>query len=428
MTEQEYLKYCLAEVEEKLNWKESIVWKESDYIHLAKIISESSNISISPHTLKRLFGKIKYKKRYNPQLATKDALSRYLGYLNWFEFVEKNKNKFAEAPIIETKHNYKIKKRNYLIVLIIVLIGIILISTNYFKKSDAKIAPFTINLQDTIGIVPFTVPVKYDFKKIKSDSIFIDFDFIHPVHGAQIVNPNKKGNTINFTYQLPGFYNVELKRDQKLLYTKNVLAMSSGWDSYFMSESKLGRYWLDNEIELQNNSDGYLYYSLDYLENVGFNVNQVFYITHRLYKQFKIDGDNFKLEARFKNSEELGGITCYDFILRIICENNLNYLKLMENGCSQFSGVKFGETRLEGNQDNLSAFKLNLKDWNTLLLMVSNKNVEVFINNNLIYKGSYQKANGSIVGLENVFKGTGMLDYLKIQDLNSKKVFFEDFD
>jgi hypothetical protein len=429
MIEQEYLKYCLNQIEKKLDWKSSQFWKESDYLKLAQIISEASNISISPHTLKRLFGKIKYKKFYNPQQATKDALSKYLGYVQWDDFVEKTKDKVVKKIEIPNLKEAKVKGNKFLLILIsIVAIGLFLVVfVNGNNDVENKIEPFAFGLKDSVGVVPFTVPVYYNISEIRTDSVFIDFDFEHPFRGKQIVKPNKSGSTHNFTYQIPGYYQVQLKKKEDTIAINKVLAMSETWDSYFVQESNLGEFWLDNEIEQYRDSLGYLYFSPKKLIDKGFDTSKVFYIHNRLFREFGIDGDNFEFETRFKSTKDLGGITCYDFVMRLVCEKNLNYINLVENGCSQYSGIRFGETALSGGRDNLSDFKINVEDWNVLSVTVKQKQVEVFINNELIYKEKYQQPNGKIVGIENVFKGSGLLDYIKIKDLNSDKTFIENF-
>lgn len=430
MIEQEYLRLCLIEIEKKLNWDSSSLWKESDYIKLAQLISESSLISISPHTLKRLFGKIKYNDQYNPQLATKDALSKFIGYLDWEDYILKTKSNTLEESLPEEKlvRKNKIKKRNFLILGLLVLLFMIIYSFG-FKDYKKQMDSFEFSLQDSIGKVPFTVPIRYDLSKVTGeDSLFIDFNFNHPYRGKQLTTPKKERSAVNFTYQIPGYYYIKLKKGNDTLCKKKVLAMSEKWDSYFVSESNMGKFWLDNQIEQSSDSLGSLYFSPAKLASHGFDVTKVYYIHHRLFQEFKIDGDNFEFETRFKDSKALGGITCYDFIIRLICEKNTNFVNLMESGCSQFSALKFGEIEKDGSQENMSKFKMIPELWNVLTIKVVDKNVVVYVNKKLIYHGSYKQPNGNIVGIENVFKGTGMLDYISIKDLKTAKEYRDDFD
>lgn len=426
MIEQDYLNYCLSQVEKKLNWKKSSLWKESDFIKLADTISNTSEISISPHTLKRLFGKIKYKEHYNPQQATKNALSKFLGYASWEDFVKNNKeNIYKKETAVTTKN-----KRNllYAIPLLIVAIVFVVYSVKSKEHKKNKVEePFLFALKDSVGTVPFTVQANYDFSKNSSDSIYIDYDFKHPVMGDQIIKPDKNKFAYNFTYQIPGYYQMIVKDNLDTLKTKNILAMSKGWNSYLTDEGYIGRYWMDNKMP-KNTTKGFLYYSPDEMKQNGMKVPPVYYLVNRIFKKFNIDGDNFTLKTKFKNAKAFGGITCYDFILRLYCENNRNSIKLMETGCSQFSGLKFGENTINGSHENLSDFKINPEEWNTLYIKVHKKNVKVSVNNIVIYTGNYTNPNGNIVGVENSFKGSGMLDYIKIKDLTTGTTYFNDFD
>ncbi len=429
MIEQEYLTYCLKKIEEKLQWQPSHLWKESDFVKLSQIISNQSNISISPHTLKRLFGKIKYKTYYNPQLATKDALVKFLDHDNWQHFVSKIKSE--KRDIIPIEKDYKIKKNLFSrftlvagVVLLLILVGVVLPSQR--SKNNFMISDDIFDVINSVGSVPFTVSAKYNLSNFKSDSLNIDFDFSHPIRGKQIIKIDKNRSTHNFTYQIPGYYSIDLLDQARVLSSKKILAKSNGWDSYVADETNRANYWIDNQINSKDTT-GYLYFSPKLLHANGFDINTVFYVTNRLYADFEIDGDNFELKTRFKNTKSLGGITCYDFILTLICEKKSNYLKLMESGCSQFSGVKMGDKIIEGTYENLSSFSFDIEGWNTLQLIVENKHVQITINDELIYHFDYTEPNGKIVGIENIFKGTGMLDFIRIQDLKTGKTFVDEF-
>lgn len=429
MIEQEYLKYCLEAIEEKLNWKPSSEWRESDFIRLSEAITEKSGISISPHTLKRLFGKIKYKKFYNPQQATKDALAKFLDYQDWGGFVSSRNSRGKENN--SSKGVTKNKKGKKLVAVgvvafIVLLLVLVLSNVNFEWENISKKEDFNFSLTDAVGVVPYTVALNYDISNLSSDSVMVDFGFNHPIRGQQTMLVDKAKFLRNFTYQIPGQYKIRLKDGDKVLKSTKVLAKSKTWESYFNPETAIGEFWINNKIESKPFT-GSLYYPPTYLDSVGFDSNQVFYLTHRLFREFDIDGDNFELKTRFKSSEDLGGITCYDFIIRVICENEGNNIKLMEKGCSQFSGMKIGETVLSGVHEDLSSFKFNLGVWNNLKVSIKDKNAEVHINNRKIFTGDYKKSNGKIIGLEIVFKGSGMLDYLHLRDLISNKKFRANF-
>jgi hypothetical protein len=65
MKELEYLDHCLQRVEEKYNKSPHTDWTDGDFKKLARNILNESGTIISTHTLKRLYGKIKYKEIHN---------------------------------------------------------------------------------------------------------------------------------------------------------------------------------------------------------------------------------------------------------------------------------------------------------------------------------------------------------------------------
>ncbi|SDE72328.1 hypothetical protein SAMN05421636_1079 [Pricia antarctica] len=430
MKDAERLKYCLNQIERKLNWDKSVFWKEPEFVQLAEIISKASDISISPHTLKRLFGKIKYKAYYNPQRATKNALAKYLGFSDWMGFVD-HYNEKIDRENVPPKISFWKSKLFKAGLLLVSGILISFVFMQWFIAADPRegqdeTLPFTFDLTDSIGPVPYTVSVNYNIEKFPNDSTYVNFDFTHPLFGPQIIKLDQERSLHNYTYQIPGYYQVTLQDNRHSLSTRNVLATSDDWESYLYYEDKQGL-WLDNKIKPSEKS-GYLYYNPETLVENGFDVNAVYYTIHRFFREFEIDGDNFEMKVRFKNSKETGGITCYDFVTRLYGKNNLVYLNLMETGCSGYSGIKIGDTEITGDQENLSAFTFNDESWNVLNVVVKNQKVRFSLNGKLIYTGAYQGSNGKIVGIEHVFKGTGMLDYIRLKDFGTQVEFFDDFE
>lgn len=62
------LKRCLKEIESRLNWINSNQWQQKHFESLSELIYEKTKVSLSPLTLKRLWGKIKYNS--NPSSST----------------------------------------------------------------------------------------------------------------------------------------------------------------------------------------------------------------------------------------------------------------------------------------------------------------------------------------------------------------------
>jgi putative AlgH/UPF0301 family transcriptional regulator len=84
--ELKYLKLICSQIEQRLGWGSPQDWTNSSFIELSNEVKRASGVRISADTLKRILGKVKTAEQYNPQLATKDALSVFLEYQSWSDF------------------------------------------------------------------------------------------------------------------------------------------------------------------------------------------------------------------------------------------------------------------------------------------------------------------------------------------------------
>lgn len=80
------LDICCKKVAVKVGKKDISEWKNSDFIKLSELLHDQTKVTLSDHTLKRIFGKLKTSTRYFPQKATRDALAQFIGYRDWHEF------------------------------------------------------------------------------------------------------------------------------------------------------------------------------------------------------------------------------------------------------------------------------------------------------------------------------------------------------
>jgi len=428
--ERELIGFCINEINRKLNWKEYKFWTNSDYVNLSLKISEETGIAISPHTLKRLFGKMAYKFDYKPQTASKNALAKFAGYRDWDDFLSRHKDAGTENNE-SIKHA---KKGNRTVIYIAAIV--ILITTGFILYKVANItsksffprkADFIFAVQDTAGTVPHSVKVIYDISHIESDQITVDFNFNHPVLGPQVKKLDRSNNQLNFTYQIPGIYRINLLFRGKVLASKKVIALTKDWISYFLPESNLNHLWMDNIIGSETGGKESINLSRQFLKSQGFDTNKIFDILHRIMKDFGIDGDNFRFRIRYRNSPETGGITCYDTGVRLHCLNYVNELVLTESNCQQFSRLTFGEISLNGEGSDLSALTFNPDQINELEIENRNKKVQIKLNGKIVYNLIYKNSNGNIMGIDCVFKGCGIVDYISLESTDGTNRFYQNF-
>ncbi len=426
--------YCLKRIEEKTGWKPISEWTDHDFKLLKNQIYECSNISISTHTLKRLFGKIKYKDNYTPQHATKDALATFLDYGSWEEFVRSSpdeirafteQNGNQELKTVEKKKTGRSMKQVYWLVsaavLVIAATVVILV-----LAGNRKIPPFSFTIKNAEDSLPHTVRFTYDVTGIRSDQAFIEFDFTHPILGNEFILADNKNSFVNHTYQVPGVYHPRLMLGNMALDSLVVVTESEGWVSFYQKHTETDRYWLDNMF-INLKFDGFLTFSRPDIVRQGLDTTGIYYTTHRNIRDYGLPGDNFKLETRFVNSPESGGISCFDASFTVVCEHSDSYIRMMEENCSQFCRLKFGEKYYDGVTSDLSFLARDLTRWNLLRIEVIDKQAAVYFNDELIHEEAFTQEPGKIKGLNIRFKGSGLVDYLLLTSVEGDTAYFADF-
>lgn len=425
MTEKKQIEVCLKEIEKQLQWSPSAKWTDYDFKKLNKLIVEKSKIDISPQTLKRLFGKIEYKSNYRPQIATKNGLAIFLGYLNWADY-EKNYFESKKARGIVIKIKQGARKYLFTILLAFVFFGIIYLAfTKIFHQKEPAVT-YQFEVSNPAGKVPHTASFFYDVEKNISDNVFIDFNYAHPVMGYQKQSVIKKNSTINHCFQIPGIYRTKLWVGNRELKTQTIQAKSDGWVCIFNEEQNVEKIQINNHIQtyykisLSNvfsvsDNEGRFYISKKKLHEKGFDTTSVFYLNYRNIKEYNISGDSFVFRAQLKNSKETGGISCYDIRVVLYGKKDNFSVLLVEPGCHRWASVWASENKRSGEQYNLVGLSLNMSDFFDLKIENRNKTFGIYANDSLIYTGSYQKAIGEIIGVDVMFKGTGEIKNLELK-------------
>lgn len=431
MDERAGISLCLGKIEEKLSWKPCEEWRDYEYNLLKEEIFAVSELSISTHTLKRLFGKIKYKARYTPQHATKDALAMYLGYKSWDEFLMKNSEEIDGAG--HSKRNSdRWKARNdrkkggvkiliYALVVFLAGAGVVVI-----VRSGSGISKSSFEVIGREGVIPHTVTFEYDISRVKSNNVSIDFDFVHPDLGSSFMLDDHKATLLNHTYQIPGIYYPKLIINDKVVDTKTVVVGSEGWVSFHNRIPETTKYWTDNMFR-DITYRGFMSFTREDLARYNRDTTGVYYTTHRCVRDYGLSGDNFRFEMRFKNGKENGGVSCFDSRLTIMCLEQSALIWMVEENCHQYCRLKFGEIFFEGKTCDLSFLSRDLSDWIVLKVEIEDKDVTLLIDDEIIYQQRYTQSAGDIKGFQMRFKGSGMVDYMLLSNIKNDTVYFDDF-
>jgi hypothetical protein len=417
------------EIEKKLNCKKIALWTDNDYKKLSQLILEDTSVSISPQTLKRLFGKVKYKEIYTPQPATTDALAMFLGYKDWLSFTNAKKNKTQFAS------KYKVVSKIFRFqVILSVLIGIIVFSfiTVYIKYCDKNDDAIVFDAQNLSGPVPHTVSFHYDISGLQNKDAFISFDQFEAEDSLKMEKLDKSRNLINHCFESAGFYNVNIYVDGMVRSSVRVHVLSDGWASYYFNDDNFILrkfiFGLENKIKDIYKKDGLMHISQEEIKEQGFNQSTVYYLEYMNYKEFSVSADSCLLEIKYRNGPETGGISCYDTEFRIIGETGLASIMLVQKGCYRWSEVTVGEVHLNGKFNDLTKLSSDVTSWNIIKIKVNNGKALVVNGQDTIFQSSYLKPLGMIKGIRFVTKGSGSFDYVKLSDSRGEVKYEDNFD
>ena len=137
--------------------------------------------------------------------------------------------------------------------------------------------------------------------------------------------------------------------------------------------------------------------------------------------------DNYIVKCRIKINE-LKNNFCPFLMCEVFCQRNFMYFKSSPKGCTHEMKAQFGETILDGKTTDLSSLGTNPKEWQDVEIMVKNKMVTVSINKIPVLSTSYQESSGKITGLGFLSNGLPEVDFVRLQTLNGKDIYTNDFE
>jgi hypothetical protein len=430
MLEVLYIKKCLQLIEKKVNRGSSRHWTQEDYLKIQKLIFDASSIQLSNHTLQRLFGKIRMHKNYKPQLDTKNGLAIFLGYTDWENFINENPlnpqemieisegetSSARKEILVEAKSDQKTTISKLSVVLITICTAIAIVTT--FIKYTSPSEKILFKAVNTYGKAPHTVKFVYQVSGSPQDHYSIYF----PEDEKTLeISPTK--STYYYAFLNPGRYTALLLKNNKTIARTNIYVQTQGWLGQFSKHAEVGRKTpFDTTLLI---SKGRLFTPLAALPD---SIRTTYPIlSYSNIRDLKVDGDNVIFETRFRNQARPGNLSCHDMWFMLMGTEGLLKMHFLASGCFAYVDAVFGEKVLTGAEQDLSSFTTDVQSWKKARLEVIDRTVRIYLGDSLIYKTSYSKSVGKIVGLEVINKTSGETDYVRLYNAKKQLVYEDDF-
>lgn len=428
MTDQDIVRRSLIEVLKKNGYKSPDRLIQRDYDRISHEIENGAGILISSSTIKRLlFGDFSRL----PQVATLNAIARYLGYGNWHEYLSarqtdeslltrENDHKPQIEPAIATKPGrFKFIALGTFAGGVIILLSFIQLSDRKKLKGFDK-AQFSAR-KSTTNEIPNTVVFNYNVDEVEADSFFIQQSW----DKNRRVEIFKKNYTLTDIYYEPGYHIAKLVANDSVIRTVDVSIPTDRW---FLLSKDIIPGSKPEYINPDNIGKGGVLAvrEQDLISNQIDSQKEKEYIYTFFPGKIEVSSDHYSLKTRLRVNEVRKNFCPY-VMVEIFCQKYFMFFKSTTKGCASESMAQFGENFISGKQRDLTPLGYDVSQWMDLEVVVANRRVKIKLDHKEVFSATYKNTPGLITGLGFISNGLCEIDFVELKGLDGKVVYQNDF-
>ncbi len=415
-TENQFIRTCIQQIEGCYADTQKGAWRQRELERFQRDLSDRTGVRLSLSTLKRLW---KNQFAQLPHAATLDALAQFLDYQDWHDF------KARQGPPGHPPKVSSTRKTSLILSAAIIVFGValVVVANLGFSPSDRPVrilgdVGFEVDKTVASG-VPNTILFRYDLGNVEADSFFIQQSWNRLLRRS--IDPADE--VYASIYYIPGFHRGKLFANDSIIAIRRVHILTDGWLPYARHNYEDPEPIYLKPLEV---SGALTVEEDDFAEKVR-DMSNDWVITYTNVADFRATSDSFELSAALQLSDLLEEACSY-VEMRILTEEHIFYVQLTNRGCEAGLELKVGETILDGQKTDLSAFGADLEQWNDLRLRVENKHASVFLNGVEVRHLSYEQSFGGIKGIAFRFTGRGLVDYVTLRDGKGDIAYHDDFE
>jgi hypothetical protein len=422
------LSQCRKEIETRLGWGDSATWAHQDFAELSERIRAETRVNLSPTTLKRVWGRVKYDSL--PNATTLNTLAAFVGYESWREFRRGQQEPLTiltaepvPPPVGEPSVPVRRVRLGRWVLLIGLLVGAAGLGVVFLTPAArGPLSPedFTFSSRSVTKGIPNSVVFRYDATAAPTDSVFIQQSW-DPSRRHRVP---KNQHTFTSQYFYPGFFRAKLLVGRQVVREHNLLIPSDGWVVAIDQES-VPVYFPENEVI----RDGVLGLPVAAIENshVSLQPRPPFVRYRNVPPLGGLRNDNFVLETRIRHDFRQGSAVCQRAQITLLCQNDVLTIPLSAPGCTANLNLYLAGHEARSPHADLSALGTDLSQWTTLRCEVRNKQIRLWLNGRPVYQTVFPNPPALLVGISYDFEGTGSVDYARLTRPNGEVVFEDDF-
>ncbi len=315
MEDQVIIKNSVRKIFGECGFDDASKMTQRDFEFVSTKIEEKTGIVLSSTTLKRLangeFSRL-------PQVATLNAIARYLGAENW--------TSYSKQPLsrqTETGPSRNIPAPRRAIVISLVALAVVLMAFFITRNRDRRINFDNVTFsatKTTNNDMPNTVVFNYNVDDVDADSFFIQQSW----DDNRRVRVYKNQYTLTDIYYEPGFHLAKLIANDSMIREIEVSIPTDRWMFYANEQKILYKTEYINGVEL---SKGTLTLSEEDLARNDIDTKEdKFYIYSYFPTKMDASADNFDLKARVRMKDVKNSL-CPFIELEVFCQRGYHIIK-----------------------------------------------------------------------------------------------------
>ncbi|SFD59007.1 hypothetical protein SAMN05518672_102523 [Chitinophaga sp. CF118] len=387
-----YIQKCLVLIEARFNRGQSTDWTSYDFEKLSDAIQETTGVTLSITTLKRIWGKLPYNNI--PATTTLNTLALFSGFRDWREF----KQQYTPTPVTEYKAAPKkiSLKWLYLSLLCLPVIGYLLL---HGKAVNPAAYSFSSNKVVTEG-VPNSVIFKYDASAAGTDSVFIAQTW----DTRRKIGVSKDRKEYSAIYYYPGYFRAKLMIGKQIVKEHDLLITSNGW-VVLIDDNTVPVYLKKEEFQKGKTIE------VDEPTIRSYNLTlQPQAPMLRFINVLDLGGirdDNFTLETSVKSDFRQGSAVCQRVDILILCKADVISIPLCAKACVGDLSLHAAGKSVQSKDADLSKFGCDLSQWVNLRVETKDRHMRFIVNGEEAYALDFPNLPTDIVGLQYRFNGIG---------------------
>ena len=392
-------------IEQHLDWGPVTEWHSSMFSDLSDKIFEQCAVRLSPSTLKRFWGVVKFEGQQN--ISTLDTLSQFIGFENWRAF------KLSGTQTKQREIGVSLPNRSLYIItgFFIAVFTIMLISSN-FSSAPIKYESIPFASHTVSKSYPNSVVFDFDLKEIKSDNIRIQ-QFWDVTKTLSLEAEQSQATGI---YYFPGYFRAKLMVDDQSVAEHDLFLKSEGWIGTVEYEP-VPKYF--KPIILEENG---ISYPKDLYHDIKESSEPLTSVFHYIDDLGNVSGDHFTFQTTIRNTYDEKWAVCQTVRIYFIGSTGAMIIPFSKIGCSSDNSLMLNGTYLNGKKHDLSALGVDLSSFTPIEIQVLNKEVNIFINGNKVYHANYSASMGKLVGMRYKFLGLGEVQSFNLKDQNGRTI------